>query len=190
MGTRTLAALNAPVARRIAQVRLNLARGTPDRSYLPRYVEVNVPGFELRVVDRGQVVLRSRVIVGDKGNETPIFDDWIRYIEINPSWYVPASIVPELWTRRSNARAISPAAASAGGLPALADLVQKPGPGNALGRIKFLFPNHHAVYLHDTPSPGCSAAASAASATAACAWRSRTSWPWRFSAARAGTGAG
>ena len=77
-------------------MRLNIARGTPDRSYLPRYVEVNVPGFELHVVERGEVVLRSRVIVGEKDNETPIFDDWIRYIEVNPSWYVPTSIVPEL----------------------------------------------------------------------------------------------
>jgi len=92
VGGRTLAALNAPMA----QVRLNIARGTPDRYNLPRYVEVNVPGFELHVVDRGEIVLRSRVIVGEKDNETPIFDDWIRYIEINPSWYVPTSIVPEL----------------------------------------------------------------------------------------------
>ena len=151
VGSRTLAALNAPVQRQIDQVRLNIARGTPDRTHLDRFVEVNVPGFELKVVDRGQVVLRSRVIVGEKDNETPIFDDWIRYIEINPSWYVPASIVPELLEKE----AARPGYLASSGFTwrgaSGQSLVQKPGPKNALGRIKFLFPNHHAVYLHDTP---------------------------------------
>ncbi len=151
VGSRTLAALNAPVQRQIDQVRLNLARGVPDRSQLRRYVEVNVPGYELRVVDAGLVVLRSRVIVGGKDNETPIFDDWIRYVEINPSWYVPTSIVPELLEHE----AARPGYLAANGFAWRGangqSLVQKPGPKNALGRIKFLFPNHHAVYLHDTP---------------------------------------
>ena len=157
VGARTLAALNAPVAAQIAQVRLNIARAAPDRSHLPRYVEVNVPGFELRVVERGEVVLRSRVIVGERDNATPIFDDWIRYIEINPSWYVPASIVPELLekeAKRPGYLATSGFQWRGSGEPgARQTLVQKPGPENALGRIKFLFPNHHAVYLHDTSQP-------------------------------------
>ncbi len=155
VGARTLAALNAPVAAQIAQVQLNLARGTPDRSGYARYVEVNVPGFELRVVDHGEVVLRSRVIVGEKDNETPIFDDRIRYIEINPSWYVPTSIVPEL--AEKEARRPGYLAGSGfvwRGIEGSQTLVQKPGPENALGRIKFLFPNHHSVYLHDTPQRG------------------------------------
>ena len=151
VGSRTLAALNTPVQRQIDQVRLNVARGTPDRSHLPRYVEVNIPAYELRVVDNGEVVLRSRVIVGEKDNETPIFDDWIRFIEINPSWYVPASIVPELLEKE----AARPGYLASSGFVWRGEsgksLMQKPGPKNALGRIKFLFPNHHAVYLHDTP---------------------------------------
>jgi murein L,D-transpeptidase YcbB/YkuD len=154
VGSRTLAALNTPVQRQIDQVRLNIARGMPDRSHLRRYVEVNVPGFELKVVVDGVVVLRSRVIVGEKDNETPIFDDWIRYIEINPSWYVPASIVPELIEKE----AARPGYLASDGFVWRGSngqtLVQKPGPKNALGRIKFLFPNHHAVYLHDTPQRG------------------------------------
>ena len=156
VGARTLAALNAPVERQIAQVQLNIARGTPDRSHLPRYVEVNVPGFELHVVERGQVVLRSRVIVGEKDNETPIFDDWIRYIEINPSWYVPTSIVPELLDKevRKPGYLASNGFSWRGRPSAAQTLVQKPGPKNALGRIKFLFPNDHAVYLHDTSQRG------------------------------------
>lgn len=154
VGSRTLAALNAPIERQIAQVRLNLARGTPDRSHLRRYVEVNVPGFELHVVERGRIVLRSRVIVGEKDNETPIFDDWIRTIEINPYWYVPTSIVPELLDKEAS----RPGYLAGNGFTwrgaSGQSLVQKPGPSNALGRIKFLFPNHHAVYLHDTSQRG------------------------------------
>ena len=153
VGQRTLSALNAPAAAQIATVRLNLARGTPDRSLLARYVEVDVPGSELRVVDLGRTVLRSRAIVGDKDNATPIFDDLIRYVEINPSWYVPTSIVPELLEKEAR----KPGYLAANGFQWRGDgssLVQKPGPTNALGRIKFLFPNHHAVYLHDTAQRG------------------------------------
>ena len=100
-------------------------------------------------------MLRSRVIVGEKDNETPIFDDRIRYIEINPSWYVPTSIVPEL--AEKEARRPGYLARSGfvwRGIDGSQTLVQKPGPENALGRIKFLFPNHHSVYLHDTPQRG------------------------------------
>lgn len=157
VGARTLMALNAPVAGQIEQVRVNLARKLEDRSRLPRYVEVNVPGFELRLVERGKVVLRSRVIVGDEEKPTPIFDDRIRYIELNPSWYVPTSITPELLDKERK----RPGYLTKNGFYWRASaedgsgrLVQRPGPENALGRIKFLFPNHHSVYLHDTPQRG------------------------------------
>jgi murein L,D-transpeptidase YcbB/YkuD len=156
VGARTLLALNTPVADQIGQVRINLARRIEDRSYLPRYVEVNVPGFELRLVEHGKVSLRSRVIVGDEDKPTPIFDDRIRTIELNPSWYVPTSITPELLDKEKK----RPGYLAKNGFYWRASaegsgrLVQRPGPENALGRIKFLFPNHHAVYLHDTPQRG------------------------------------
>lgn len=154
VGPRTLAAMNDSVRRQMAQVRLNMARPQPDRSKLARYVEVNVPSYELRLVDRGRVVLRSAVIVGEKDNPTPIFDDHIRYIEINPFWYVPKSIVPELLEKEAR----KPGYLSEGGFIWRASveggpadrLIQRPGPENALGRLKFMFPNHHSVYLHDT----------------------------------------
>lgn len=159
VGSRTLAALNTPVSRQIAQVRINLARPAEDRTGLPRYVEVNIPGYELKLVEHGTTVLRSRVVVGEKDKPTPIFDDRIRYIEFNPSWYVPDSITPELVDKERqrpgylarNGFYWRPAAETG----ALLDrLVQRPGPENALGRIKFLFPNHDAIYLHDTPQRG------------------------------------
>jgi lipoprotein-anchoring transpeptidase ErfK/SrfK len=158
VGARTLEALNTPVRQQIGQVRINLARPAVNRAGLPRYVEVNVPGYELRLVEQGRVVLRSRVIVGDEDSPTPIFDDRIRYIEVNPSWYVPQSITKELLDKERKKPGYLDKngfywRASAEGAP-LDRLVQRPGPENALGRIKFLFPNHHSVYLHDTPQRG------------------------------------
>lgn len=152
VGPRTLAALNAPVAGHLAQLRVNLARPEDDRRALPRYVEVNVPGFELRLVERGVVTLRSRVIVGDKENPTPIFDDRIRFLELNPFWYVPASIALELLAKEAERPGYLARNGFTWRTPEL--LVQRPGPENALGRVKFLFPNRHAVYLHDTPLRG------------------------------------
>jgi hypothetical protein len=155
VGPATLAALGMPVARQIGQIELNLIRRRQieDRRHLDRYVEVDVAGFELRLIERGQVLLRSRVIVGDEETPTPIFDDRIRYIELNPYWYVPDSITPELVeneTKKPGYLAEHGYAWRDGGTR----LVQRPGPENALGRFKFLFPNRHAVYLHDTAQRG------------------------------------
>lgn len=157
-GTRTLAALNEPIGEQLARLRLNIARaeGLEPRSELRRYVEVNLPAFELRLVENGSVVLRSRVIVGDDKTPTPVFDDVIRHIELDPSWYVPPSIVKEVLERAAR----EPGYLERAGFfwrtteSGRARLVQRPGPENALGRFKFVFPNHHAVYLHDTAQRG------------------------------------
>jgi murein L,D-transpeptidase YcbB/YkuD len=159
VGARTLAALNTPVARQIRQLELNQARSRDDelRRRAPRYVEVNIPAYELRLIEHGEVVLRSRVIVGDADTPTPVFDDQIRYIELNPYWYVPASIVPELVRQAGGDTSFfqrnNYIVRGGPGTGEPLRLVQRPGPGNALGRMKFLFPNHHAVYLHDTSQP-------------------------------------
>jgi hypothetical protein len=154
IGSRTRRALEVPLAERLRQVELNLARAAllADRGGLPRYVEVNVPGHELRLVEQDAVRLVSRVIVGDRETATPIFDDVIRRIEFNPSWYVPRSIVPEVLKKEAE----SPGYLERNGFvvregeDGRVRMHQRPGPTNALGRMKFLFPNHHAVYLHDT----------------------------------------
>lgn len=154
VGMRTLAALNTPVGQHITQVKVNLARRHDDRRSLARYVEVNVPSYELRLIEKGRVALRSRVIVGDEESPTPIFDERIRYLEFNPFWYVPKSITPELLQKEAKERGYLNKsgffwqASAEGGPPDR--LVQRPGPDNALGRLKFLFPNQHSVYLHDT----------------------------------------
>jgi L,D-transpeptidase YcbB len=171
VGAATLAALNVPVAARIAQLRANLERARWVL-YDPagEFLVVNIAGFQLYLVRRGEVVFRSRVQVGRPYRQTPIFQAELTYLVVNPTWTVPPTIfrddiVPEmrrdpgyLATRNIelfdtvSSAAIDPITVdwTARSLPYR--LVQQPGPDNALGRIKFMFPNEHAVYLHDTPS--------------------------------------
>ncbi|GLI91728.1 L,D-transpeptidase family protein [Methylocystis echinoides] len=111
-------------------------------------IEVNIPDFELAVIRNGAVTHRTRVIVGKEETPTPIFSDEMVEIIVNPSWYVPQSIIQKEWH---------------GGVGAGYQVSyrngqmvvrQPPGEKNALGRIKFVFPNDFAVYMHDTPSRG------------------------------------
>lgn len=158
VGGRTLAALRDPATDQLARVQSNLARAADlaSRATLRLYVEVNIPAFELRVVRDGAIALRSRVIVGDDKTPTPILDDVIRFIDLDPVWYVPTSIVNEVLQRGQKEPGYLERAGfvwrpTEGGRPRL---IQRPGPENALGRFKFVFPNHHAVYLHDTAQRG------------------------------------
>jgi murein L,D-transpeptidase YcbB/YkuD len=156
-GTRTVMLLNGAVSAQIRQVELNIARTQHiDRAGMRRYIEVNIPAFDLKLVDGKRVAYRSRVIVGDEKTPTPIFDDWIRFVELNPSWYVPRSIQHEILDKEAK----EPGYMSKAGFvwrgtgEGGSRLVQRPGPENALGQLKFVFPNRHAVYIHDTPNRG------------------------------------
>ena len=177
-GARTLAALNVPVARRIHQIQLSLERWR----WLPadlgsRYVLVNIPGFEMQVVEAGQVVKTMRTIVGRKRRPTPALASLITYLEINPYWYVPPKIArkdllpkiqkdPDFLVRQNfrvfdgwqkDAREIDPTAIDWASLSEDHfpwHLRQEPAAHNALGRVKFIFPNPWSVYIHDTPAKG------------------------------------
>ena len=177
-GGRTLAALNVPVEQRIRQIRLNLERWR----WMPedlgsRHVLVNIPGYQMQVVEAGQVVKTMRTIVGRKRRPTPVFSSKITYLEINPYWYVPPQIarkdlLPKIQENpnfliRQNFRVFDSWAKDARELnPATIDwsslsedrfpfrLRQEPAAHNALGRVKFMFPNDLSVYIHDTPSKG------------------------------------
>jgi murein L,D-transpeptidase YcbB/YkuD len=119
-------------------------------------IEINVPDYGLRVMNGDDEVLRARVIVGKPDTPTPIFSNEVKYILLNPVWRVPDSIIkkemapklandPDYLTRRGFK------------VTRVGDRLvveQPPGEGNALGRILFMFPNEHAVYLHDTPLRG------------------------------------
>jgi murein L,D-transpeptidase YcbB/YkuD len=174
MGPATLAALNggAPVTR--ADVIANMERWR----WMPRdlgafNVMVNIPEYRLAIQRNGQEEYATRVVVGSIKNQTPIFSDNIRHVVVNPYWNVPSSIIkgevapavlnnPGYIDRQNmdllyNGTPVSPwqvdwSQVSASNFPFR--VRQRPGPGNSLGQIKFLFPNKHDVYLHDTPSKG------------------------------------
>lgn len=172
VGPGTLTEMNVPVETRIDMLRINLDRGR----YLlhglsDTFVAVNIAGQQVYVVRGGEVVWETRSVVGKEYHETPIFVDSMRYIVINPTWTVPRSINGEIlahvrrdpgYLRRQNMSILD----GSGGVvsPSSIDFSQYsnrsfpytfrqgPGEGNALGRVKFMFPNKHNVYLHDTPS--------------------------------------
>ena len=129
--------------------------------WLPRelgeaHIEVNIPDYALALKEGARTTLTARVVVGKPDSPTPVFSDLMRYLVVNPSWTMPPSILenealpnlaadPDYYTkrgyeviRRGNKVVVR----------------QPPGERNALGHVKFMFPNDHAVYLHDTPSRG------------------------------------
>jgi murein L,D-transpeptidase YcbB/YkuD len=172
VGPATLAAINTPIEERIETLALNLER----RRWMPddlgeRYVFVNLADQFLKVVDGGRTIHDARLVVGKPYSRTPVFSDSIKYVVINPDWTVPASIARSEYLPRLRAAPGSLAAQGfeilAGGQPidprsvdwskvTASDfpytLRQQPGPNNALGAIKFMFPNPFNVYLHDTPA--------------------------------------
>jgi murein L,D-transpeptidase YcbB/YkuD len=172
IGSGTIVAMNVPVQDRINSIIMAMERLRWMPENLGRqYLVVNIAGFELRRVNAGVVEEQMAVVVGKPYHRTPVFSDRIRYLEFNPYWNVPPSILineelPKL--RRNPAglaargfelvqgdRVIDPRSVDwsrygSGRVPFT--LRQKPGARNALGRVKFMFPNPHNVYLHDTPS--------------------------------------
>ncbi|MCU0591305.1 MAG: L,D-transpeptidase family protein [Desulfobacterales bacterium] len=176
MGPQTLQALNVSLEERIRQVELNLERWR----WLPhdlgaRHIRVNVPQFDLAVIEDGQEVLRMRVVVGRHYRRTPVFSSYLGHLVFNPDWNIPTRIAVEdilpkarrdsAYLRREKIRVFESWDRSAPELdPDRIDWTavagqgfrykfkKDPGPHNDLGRIKFAFPNKFAVYLHDTPS--------------------------------------
>ena len=179
LGPQTLQQLNVPPEQRVEQIVLTLERlrWTPLRQ-ATRMVVVNVPEFMLRAYEvqdaRIRVKLAMKVIIGKALNtRTPLFDEEMRFIEFSPYWNIPPSIarqetVPRLradpgYLARQNMEFVTPTGQVITSMaPEYLDAVlagkwrirQRPGPNNALGDIKFVFPNNDNIYLHHTPSPG------------------------------------
>ena len=169
----TRTAMNVPVSERIRQVELNMERWRwlPDE-FGSRYILVNIPSFKMRVIENGKPVIESNVVVGRLERQTPTFTANMKYLVLSPQWYVPRSIavkdkLPQLKRNaqalaRQNIRiynsagqAVNPGSINWGAVSANNfnyQLRQDSGPRNALGRVKFMFPNRYNVYLHDTPS--------------------------------------
>ncbi len=168
VGAGTLAQLNVPVAARINTLRLNLERVRWVFHDLgPQFVVVNIAAFQAAFLDHGKRRWVGRVIVGKPFRQTPLFKAEIAYLEFNPTWTVPPTILrqdllPKIRTDRSTLKQKKLEVLDGQGKvvdPSNVDwqrfhytLRQQAGPDNALGRVKFMFPNAHSVYLHDTPS--------------------------------------
>ncbi len=176
LGRQTTRALNVPVWKRIQQLELNLARAKalPDIS-TGRHLLVNIPAYKLYLYDNQQVTYQSNVVVGKKKHKTPVISSRLTKIVLSPYWNVPKSIthneiVPALQrdpdylaknnmkllsTDSNQARIINPDSIDWFNINQANSnfrVRQEPGARNSLGNIKFIFPNPHSVYLHDTPS--------------------------------------
>lgn len=171
----TQTALNVSVAQRIRQVELNLERWRwlpEDFGAHARYILVNIPSFKMKVIEDGKRVIESNVVVGREERQTPAFTADMAYLVLSPKWYVPRNIavkdkLPQL-KRNSKALArqnirvynsagkeINPSSVNWRAVSANNfnyQLRQDAGPRNALGGIKFMFPNPYSIYLHDTPT--------------------------------------
>ena len=175
IGKNTLKALNTTLAWKIRQLRMSMERlRWLPRNLGERYLLVNLAGFWLAAAEHGEHVLNMRIIVGRDYRETPSFSSHISHMILNPYWNIPASIArkdllpkqqknPDYFTTVNikvyqgynyDETALDPATIDWNeikkGFPYI--LRQDPGDNNALGTIKFMFPNSFDIYLHDTPA--------------------------------------
>ena len=176
IGPQSIAAMNIPAKHLVNQIIVNMTRWRWQAHDLgEKYVLVNIAGYNLKAVQNGEIKLDIPVIVGELKNQTPIFSDRIQYLDFNPYWTITRDIASkeELPRLQQNPRYLvdrkvrlfsswdadaveidstrvkwnSISAAQM----ARYKLRQDPGPLNALGQIKFVFPNRYAIYMHDTP---------------------------------------
>ncbi len=158
IGPDFLRAMNVPLAERLRTMLINMERlrWVPEERP-PDLLVVNIPEFRLHVYEGRGEVMSMGVVVGANATGTVIFADTLSEIVFSPTWTVPASItrneiLPRLrkdpdYLRKNDMEII-------GGTAARPVIRQRPGSGNALGRVKFLFPNSYSIYMHDTPSRG------------------------------------
>ena len=169
--------MNKPTSHLIDKIIVNLDKLKVFPTRFPdEYIRVNLPDFKMNYIRNGQSILEMRAVVGRPERPTPIFSSYMTYLEINPYWNIPENLVrrdlivalqehPDYlkehnirvfygWNKKSEMKNFKPsmlapyADVSKGHIPYR--FVQYPGDDNALGRIKFMFPNKYSVYLHDT----------------------------------------
>ena len=162
IGPELIATLNVPIDRRIDQISLNMERWRwLPRELGDRYILVNIPEMRLDVFEGANVPLTMRVVVGKAESQTPIFSDEMTYLVFCPYWNVPPTIaegdtLPSAlsdanFLARHYMEVVDPASIDLNN-PAAYRFRQRPGAGNSLGLVKFMFPNDFSVYLHDTPA--------------------------------------
>lgn len=171
VGPATVRALNVPLAQRIGQLRVNLERA---RWLVPTlgtdFVAVNIAAFRVYLIRNEDIIWSARAQVGKPYRQTPVFRADMKYLVLNPDWTVPpgilrSDVIPALkrdpgYAARQQmeildgeGNRVDPASIDfSNGFPY--QVRQVPGPWNALGEVKFIFPNPHFIFLHDTPSKG------------------------------------
>lgn len=151
VGPAILREMNAPLENRIRQIIVNMERARWISSKpTPNFLLINIPQFKLTVIENNKTAWDCNVVVGKEMHKTVIFRGELKYVVFSPYWNVPPSILkneilPAI-RRNPNYLARNNMEWNGGGVR------QKPGPGNALGLVKFLFPNSYNIYLHDSPS--------------------------------------
>ncbi|NRB02083.1 MAG: L,D-transpeptidase family protein [Rhodobacteraceae bacterium] len=172
-GASTLKEINKSAATRLQSVLVAMERERwLNRDRGERHVLVNIPDFSAKIMDGGKIAFQTRSVVGagDPDRYTPEFSDVMEFMVINPSWYVPRSIatkeylpqlranpnaVSHLEITDSRGRVVNRATADFASYTAKTfpfAMRQPPSSRNALGLVKFMFPNRHNIYLHDTPA--------------------------------------
>jgi len=173
VGKQTLAALNVPVEDRIDQIRINLERARwVLHAISGQFVIADIAGFEVFVYQDNEIVWTSRVQVGRPYRRTPVFKAEIKYLDLNPTWTIPPGILAKdilpavkkdpKYLKDRNIKVIDRTGKAVNqdtidwskytGRNFPYQLRQDPGPDNAMGLIKIMFPNKHLVFIHDTPS--------------------------------------
>jgi murein L,D-transpeptidase YcbB/YkuD len=171
VGAKTIAAMNVSAKTRVEQLRLNMERWRwLPNTFSPYYIKVNIADFTLEVVKNGKKERSHKVIVGKAYRKTPVFSSKMTYLVLNPTWTVPPTILTNdvlpavrkdvsylksknLTVYDARGNIIDPLGPSwSNGNLRSFTYMQAPGPDNALGFVKFMFPNAFSVYLHDTPA--------------------------------------
>ena len=177
VGLQTQRFLNTSAKYRIKQIRLNIERlRWLPRDFGEKYILVNIPDYRLKMYENNEKKIDMAVVVGEKKHPTPIFSDKMSYIVLNPNWNIPDSItkkeiLPKLlkdpnyltskginiyegWHKESekvdSAKILDALILEEDDVDQKFRFIQGPGEENPLGKIKFMFPNKHAVYMHDT----------------------------------------
>jgi len=171
VGKQTIATMNVPIAQRIDQLRVSLERlRWVNQEAADTLVAVNIAGYKAFFYKEGELQWTTRAMVGKTYRRTPVFRGDIQYMEFNPTWTIPPGILrndtlpaikrdPNYLASKNirvinrNGKFVDPATVNwdqyTKGVPYT--LRQDPGPNNSLGTVKFIFPNKHFVFLHDTP---------------------------------------
>ncbi|UII30029.1 L,D-transpeptidase family protein [Fulvivirga ulvae] len=172
----TLDLLNKPLSYWINKIETNMERMRwLHQDFGDRYILVNIPAYELKVVHKNEAVINMKVIVGTNYKKTPVFSDTLEYVVFNPDWTVPTEIAIEEMLPRikeekdylssrnlqlydgwsENAEQLKQKDVDWEDIDSTNwtfRIVEAPGPENSLGRVKFMMPNSQFIYLHDTPA--------------------------------------